>query len=50
MGSIEQRRLGEGGPTVTALGFGAWPIAGGLGRVGAGVPALAGAPRLMKCP
>ena len=30
---IEHRSLGTGGPSVPVLGFGAWPIGGGLGRV-----------------
>ena len=33
MTSIEHRPLGAGGPQVPVLGFGAWPIGGGLGRV-----------------
>ena len=33
MASIEHRDLGNGGPSVTVLGFGAWPIGGGLGRI-----------------
>jgi aryl-alcohol dehydrogenase-like predicted oxidoreductase len=31
--SIEHRELGKNGPAVPVLGFGAWPIGGGLGRV-----------------
>ena len=30
---MESRALGSGGPRVTVLGFGAWPIGGGLGRI-----------------
>jgi aryl-alcohol dehydrogenase-like predicted oxidoreductase len=30
---MEHRVLGAAGPRVSALGFGAWPIGGGLGRV-----------------
>jgi aryl-alcohol dehydrogenase-like predicted oxidoreductase len=33
MESIEHRSLGKSGPRVPVLGFGAWPIGGGLGRV-----------------
>jgi aryl-alcohol dehydrogenase-like predicted oxidoreductase len=33
MAFIEHRQLGAGGPSVPVLGFGAWPIGGGLGRV-----------------
>ena len=33
MAFIEHRQLGTGGPSVPVLGFGAWPIGGGLGRV-----------------
>ncbi|HTZ51271.1 MAG TPA: aldo/keto reductase [Spirochaetia bacterium] len=36
MSSIEHRRLGTGGPRVPVLGFGAWPIGGGLGAVDRG--------------
>ncbi len=36
MATRELRTLGAGGPTVTVLGFGAWPIGGGLGRVDKG--------------
>lgn len=30
---MEQRQLGKNGPMVSALGFGAWPIGGGMGAV-----------------
>ena len=30
---MENRRLGDEGPFVSVLGFGAWPIGGGLGTV-----------------
>ncbi len=30
---MEVRKLGKNGPQVTAIGFGAWPIGGGMGRV-----------------
>ena len=30
---IETRALGRGGPPVTVIGFGAWPIGGGMGEV-----------------
>ncbi|OHD74335.1 MAG: hypothetical protein A2177_05550 [Spirochaetes bacterium RBG_13_68_11] len=30
---MTHRTLGQGGPGVSAIGFGAWPIGGGLGRV-----------------
>src|SRR5690349_7774647 len=33
MEGIEHRALGNGGPQVAVLGFGAWPIGGGLGRI-----------------
>ncbi len=33
MATIEHRSLGSRGPSVPVLGFGAWPIGGGLGRV-----------------
>ena len=33
MSVVEKRALGRGGPLVSALGFGAWPIGGGMGRV-----------------
>jgi len=33
MAFIEHRHLGTDGPSVPVLGFGAWPIGGGLGRV-----------------
>ena len=33
MQSIEHRRLGSNGPEIPVLGFGAWPIGGGLGTV-----------------
>jgi aryl-alcohol dehydrogenase-like predicted oxidoreductase len=33
MASIERRSLGKNGPSVPVLGFGAWPIGGGLGAV-----------------
>jgi aryl-alcohol dehydrogenase-like predicted oxidoreductase len=31
---MELRELGKGGQKVSAIGFGAWPIGGGMGRVG----------------
>ena len=34
MATVEQRNLGAGGPPVTVIGFGAWPIGGGMGAVG----------------
>jgi aryl-alcohol dehydrogenase-like predicted oxidoreductase len=30
---MEQRELGRGGPRVSAIGLGAWPFGGGMGRV-----------------
>lgn len=33
MASIDHRNLGKKGPSVPVLGFGAWPIGGGLGAV-----------------
>lgn len=30
---MEQRRLGKDGPLVSVIGFGAWPIGGGMGGV-----------------
>jgi aryl-alcohol dehydrogenase-like predicted oxidoreductase len=30
---MEQRSLGRGGPQVSVIGFGAWPIGGGMGTV-----------------
>src|SRR5438093_2304125 len=30
---MEQRPLGKNGPLVSAIGFGAWPIGGGMGNV-----------------
>jgi aryl-alcohol dehydrogenase-like predicted oxidoreductase len=30
---MEQRELGRGGPRVSALGLGAWPFGGGMGRM-----------------
>jgi aryl-alcohol dehydrogenase-like predicted oxidoreductase len=34
MATVEQRNLGAGGPPVTVIGFGAWPIGGGMGAIG----------------
>lgn len=34
MATVETRTLGAGGPGVPVIGFGAWPIGGGLGAVG----------------
>src|ERR1700687_2651308 len=30
---MQQRQLGSGGPLVPVIGFGAWPIGGGMGSV-----------------
>src|ERR687887_56588 len=30
---MDQRSLGRGGPRVSVIGFGAWPIGGGMGAV-----------------
>src|SRR5439155_20602218 len=30
---METRPLGRNGPTVSAIGFGAWPIGGGMGTI-----------------
>jgi aryl-alcohol dehydrogenase-like predicted oxidoreductase len=30
---VQQRRLGRDGPSVPVIGFGAWPIGGGMGRI-----------------
>ena len=31
--NVQQRQLGRDGPSVPVIGFGAWPIGGGLGAV-----------------
>jgi hypothetical protein len=31
--NVPQRQLGRHGPTVAVIGFGAWPIGGGLGAI-----------------
>ncbi len=31
---MQQRQLGRDGPSVPVIGFGGWPIGGGMGTIG----------------